>query len=75
MDERNIDLFLGIQIYTDVDGNITMPQSGLIDTVIQILGLEGTYKQHRTPEKSLPMHRYKESDSRKYRSPIGILTT
>ena len=36
-DEGDVALFLGIQIYTEDDGDVTIPQPSIIDIIIQTL--------------------------------------
>ena len=51
-DEGEVDSFLGVKMEKDKDGNITMTQRGLIDTIIKAVGLENDSKQHQTPATS-----------------------
>ena len=55
-----------------------MTQAGLIDTIIETLGLDANSTQHQTPAVSPPLHKHEDKEKFNedwhYRSLIGILT-
>ena len=77
-DERDVDSFLGVQIDTTKDGVVKMTQTGLIDTIIETLGLDENSTQHQTPAVSPPLHKHEDkekfNEKWNYRSLIGMLT-
>ena len=77
-DEGDVDSFLGVQIETGKDGKIKMSQTGLIDVIIESLGLDENSTQHQTPATSPPLHKHEDKEKFKdtwnYRSLIGMLT-
>ena len=77
-DEGEVDSFLGIKIDKDKEGNITMTQSGLTDTIIKAVGLENDSKQHQTPATNPPLQKHEGAsdfdETWSYRSLIGMLT-
>ena len=76
-EEGEVTQFLGVEIVKDQNGHITMTQTGLIDNVIELLGLTGDSKQHKTPAVSPPIHPDEQGAQREmnwsYRSAIGML--
>ena len=60
-DEGEVDSFLGIKIDKDKEGNVTMTQRGLIDTIIKAVGLENDSKQHQTPATNPPLQKHEEA--------------
>ena len=60
------------------DSGFTMSQPGLIDTIIETLGLENDSKQHKTPAVNPPLQKHTQSEpfteNWNYRSLIGMLT-
>ena len=77
-DEGDVDSFLGVQIDTTPDGAIKMTQTGLIDTIIETLGLDEKSTKHDTPAVSPPLHKHEDKEKFNedwhYRSLIGMLT-
>ena len=55
-----------------------MTQTGLIDTIIETLGLDKNSTQHQTPAVSPPLHKHEDkekfNEKWNYRSLIGMLT-
>lgn len=76
-EEGDVTAFLGVEISKDENGVITMTQTGLIDNIINLLGLKNESKQHKTPAVSPPLHTDTGGTQREntwsYRSAIGML--
>ena len=68
--------YLGIELVRNVDGTITMLQTGLINRILNVLGLSESDRTKSTPAAE-PLGAYKESRPRheqwNYRSVIGMI--
>ena len=77
-DEGEVDSFLGIKSTHSENGDFTMSQPALIDSIIQLLGLQHDSKKHKTPAVHPPLQPYKShpksTETWSYRSAIGMLT-
>ena len=75
--EGDIEAFLGVKVQRDNSGNIKMSQPGLIDTVLNTLGLESDSKTHDMPAINPPLHAHENGAERtekwSYCSVIGML--
>ena len=77
-EEGDVTAFLGVEVKKNKDGTITMTQTGLIDNILNLLGLvKNVSTKHKTPASSPPLHSDKDGAEREmkwsYRSAIGML--
>eukprot|EP00957_Ditylum_brightwellii_P042222 3197501-Ditylum_brightwellii.AAC.1 len=77
-DKGDVDFFLGIKFTCSENGGSNMSQPALIDSIINLIGLQGGSKKHRTPAVHPPLQPYKNhpksTETWSYRSAIGTLT-
>ena len=59
-DEGEVDSFLGIKFTHSENGDMTMSQPALINSIIKMLGLQHDSKKHRTPAVHPPLQPYKD---------------
>lgn len=77
-DEGDVEAFLGIKFQSNSKGEITMSQPGLIDSILEDVGIQATSKMHDTPATTPLLHKHEQGATREtkwdYRSVVGKLS-
>ena len=75
--EGDVDAFLVVKLNNLKDGSIEMTQTGLIDQILEDVGLKNESTQHKTPAVAEPLQAHNEgkpfSETWEYRSIVGKL--
>ena len=77
-DEGDVEAFLGIKFQSNSKGEVNMPQPGLIDSILEDVGIQATSKMHDTPATTPLLHKHDQGAAREtkwdYRSKVGKLS-
>ena len=63
-DEGDVEAFLGIKFQSNSKGEIYMSQPGLIDSILEDVGIQVTSKMHDTPATAPFLHKHDRGAAR-----------